>query len=127
MEFESDIYLENYFGMARDILLHGPKVTVIFYAVLNDDVSFKFSKTYESDEAARRSLDLYQKNTTKLKAGLPYNSESVVRINSAIESFLADILQDEVFLPDENFIFLGDKTYIQTLLKQTDNAFLWYD
>lgn len=127
VEFETDTYLEAYFGMARDIIIRGPQVTVIFYAILNDDVSFEFYKVYDSQKAAMASLESYCQKTQKLEAGLPYNTEAIVRINQSIRLFLSDILNGKVVLPDVDYLFKGDKAYIRTLLGQKDNAFLWYN
>ena len=118
MQIETNIYLESYFGMMRDIFIKGNQVTIIFYAILNDDLSFTFKRTYASDAEARNALVDYINKTKALKTGLPYNSESIKRINQSIERFMHDIIRDEVELPDAHYEYQGDTEYLQTQLKQ---------
>ena len=118
VQVEEDIYLETYFGMARDILLKGNEVTISFFAIMDNDLNFTFKRKYTSKAEALASLEKYIENTKTLKACLPYNTESIKRINESIEAFVTDILNDAVGLPDQHYMFLGDKTYLKLMLER---------
>lgn len=115
-QVEEGIYLETYFGMARDILLKENEVTISFYAIMDNDLIFTFKRKYSSKAQAFAGLDKYIQNTKTLKAGLPYNTESIKRINESIGAFVTDILNDAVDLPDQDYIFVGDKDYLKPML-----------
>lgn len=121
VQVEEDVYLEEYFGMARDILLKEDVVTITFYAIMDDDLSFTFKRKYASKAEALMSLGKYIENTRALKAGLAYNTESIKRINDSIGAFVTDVLKDAVDLPDQYYKFLGDKDYLKPMLERYVN------
>lgn len=118
VQVEEDIYLETYFGLARDILLKEKEVTITFYAIMDNDLNYTFKRKYTSKGEALASLEKYIENTKTLQAGLSFNTESIKRINKSIGAFVTDVLNDAVDLPDQHYIFLGDKDYLKPMLER---------
>lgn len=124
---EENTYLADYYGMMRDIYAHKDQVDIIFTAILNEDVSFIFRRTGALDAAGKASLNAYVHNTKKLAAGLNYHTEAIALINQAVKQFMSDVIEDKLALPQTDYEFVGDRSYLKQMLQDEDLTFLWED
>jgi len=126
MQIEENTYLKDYFGMIRDSFVKEDDITIIFYAIMNDDVCFTFKRKRAKSDNALTALHDYIDRTQQLEAGLPYNAAAIKQINSAIRTFMKDIILGKIKLPDPHYEFTGNKAYLETLLQDESCTFLWH-
>lgn len=115
MLIEEGRYINDYFGITRDILVKKNEVKIIFNAFLNDDLNFTFIKRYPSEKEARKKIENFIEKSKYLEAQLPYCAETIILVNKSIHSLISDILGDKVNLPDEDYEFMGNKSYLKVL------------
>ncbi|GEM_PF-5107486 len=123
--FEDCTYLNSYYGMSRDIYVYHDHVEIIFRIILNDHVSFSFKRVGAHDDDVIASLKKYVERSAYLEAGLPYSSKAVM--NSAVRGFIRDVLNDAVPVPDNTYVFSGDRIRLRRFLEDEDCAFIWED
>ncbi|OAT34590.1 hypothetical protein M975_0076 [Buttiauxella brennerae ATCC 51605] len=106
----------------REVTIDDSKLFVSFSLIGDLNFFFEYYKDYECHDESIRSAEKFIASEEKItKDG--YLSEEIgfskQQDNSKI-SLLKSIMLDELNLPDdgEGFIYNGDKTYVETLLRR---------
>ena len=116
MLIEENRYINDYYGIMRDIFLKKNEVEIIFNAFLNDELNLTFKKKYSSEDKARKEVEKFIKESESLKDELSYNIKTVKLINKSIYRLISDILEDKVSLPSKDYKYLGDKNYLRAII-----------
>jgi len=127
MILENSKYIEHYYGIYRDILYDPANhcVTIYFNVFLNDELNFKYTKSYQTRDEAFTEVEAYIRSDKSYKAVISYSKESIEKINHSINKFLGAIIKNEVPLPCKDYQFRGKMSDVRILIEENNNYVKW--